>query len=350
MNKLLKALGLFTFAVCAAETQLQRFEFSEPHMATTYRIVLYAAGEDEAKGAARAAFDEVERLNGMLSDYDEDSELSKLSARSGGPAVAVSPELFEIIAKSIDASHKTGGAFDITVGPVVDLWKRAQRRKELPDPEKLAAAQALVGISNVLIDEKARTVELKKKGMRLDLGGIAKGYAVDRAQRILKERGITRALVVGGGDIGVSEAPPGESGWKIDIRPLNKGDATPAVLLLKNAGVSTSGDAEQHLDTGGKRYSHIVDPKTGKAMEGRRSFTVVAPDATTSDSLTKACALDVEGALEAIDKIPGVAALYAIERERRRPLPDGVQSEYCVQQFESKMWKDVPKVPIASKP
>lgn len=341
---------VFSLSAAAAESKLARFAFTEPHMATIWRVVVYTPDEETAVNAARAAFEEIARFDKMLSDFNEDSELSQLNARAGGEPVRVSAELFELLTKALDISAKTEGAFDVTVGPVVDLWKRAQRRKELPDPAKLAAAQALVGIQNLFIDSKSRTVTLKKSGMGLDLGGIAKGYAVDRALALLKERGIASALVSGGGDIGVSDAPPGETGWKIDIQPLNKGESSPATLLLKNAAVSTSGDAEQHLDTGGKRYSHLVDPKTGKALEGRRSFTVVAPDCTTSDGLAKASVLGAEKALVAIDKMSGVAALYAIEETvpgRCIPFGNGVHAmmpdTYEVKVSASKSWAAVPK-------
>lgn len=351
------ALFFFVAAVAAGEQKLSRFAFSEPHMATTWRVIVYTPDEEAACNAAKAAFEEIERLNKMLSDFDEESEISRLSQHAGEGPVPVSAELFQLLEKAVEINAKTDGAFDITVGPVVDLWKRAQRRKEPPDPQKLAAAQALVGISNMILDAKARTVTLKKAGMSLDLGGIAKGYAVDRALALLKERGVTSALVAGGGDIGVSDAPPGEAGWKIDIQQLNKEGVSPASLLLKNAAVSTSGDAEQHLDANGKRYSHLVDPRTGKPLEGRRSFSVVAPNCTTSDGLTKASVLGVEKALEAIDKTSGTAALYAIEETipgRCVQFPNGDRAmmldEHKVTTHPSKSWAYVPKVMLDSKP
>ena len=309
--------------------ELRRFAFSEPHMATTWRVVLYAANEAAAKVAADAAFERVAKLDAMLSDFDDDSELSRLSDRAGGGPVKVSAELFEILERSVEISRQTAGAFDVTVGPVVNIWKRAQRRKEPPDVEDLARAQALVGIEHMLLDPLSRTVELKKKFMRLDLGGIAKGYAVDQALRVLKERGIHSALVAGGGDIGVSGPPPGEAGWKIDVQGLEKGARPTATVILKFCGISTSGDFEQHLENGGKRYSHIVDPKTGKALEGRSSVTVVAPDTTHSDALAKVGLLGVSAAIVAIDKLPGCAALFVLEA------PDGIKAH------PSKAWSEL---------
>lgn len=311
--------------------EVRRYAFAEAHMATTWRVVLYAPDEAAAKGAADAAFERIAKLDAMLSDFDDASELSRLSDSAGGGPVKVSAELFETLARSVDISRQTSGAFDVTVGPVVNIWKRAQRRKERPDPEDLARAQALVGIANMRLDAVARTVELKKKGMRLDLGGIAKGYAVDQALRVLKDRGIASALVAGGGDIGVSGPPPGEAGWKIDVQALDKGAPPAATVMLKNAGISTSGDFEQHLDSGGKRYSHIVDPKTGKALEGRSSVTVVAPDTTSSDALAKVGVLGVVAGLAAIDKIEGCAALMVTEER------DGIKLH------ESKDWSALNK-------
>lgn len=310
----------FLFAdVWCAETALQRFEFSEPHMGTLYRILLYAPDDKTANAASAAAFQRITQLDEMLTDYNDDSELMKLCEHSGGPPVPVSADLYEVIERSLALGRMTNGAFDITVGPVVMLWRRARRHKELPDPQDLAAAMKLVGLQNVVLHPESHAIELKLKGMRLDLGGIAKGFAVDKALKILSERGITRALVIGGGDTGVSDPPPGTDGWAVEVQALpashpNANDASKkTILLLKNSSVSTSGDQFQHLDLAGKRYSHVIDPKSGQALEGRRSVSVVAPDTTTSDALAKLCVLPADKAIEIIDTVPGTALLYAQE-------------------------------------
>jgi thiamine biosynthesis lipoprotein len=282
----LSLLIVLPLAAADARAAESRFEFAEPHMGTRFRIVLFAPDEGTAKAAARAAFDRVRALDECLSDYKETSELMRLCARAGGDPVPVSPELFTVLWKAQEVSRRSDGAFDVTVGPVVRLWRRSRRTQYLPDPEKLARARDLVGYRNVRLDPEQRTVQLLKPGMLLDLGGIAKGYAADEALAALAKHGVTRALVAAGGDIAVNGPPPGKEGWKVAIAPLEPNEPT-AYLLLRDAAVSTSGDAEQHVEIDGKRYSHIIDPRTGVGLAGRSSVTVVARRGIDSDSLTK---------------------------------------------------------------
>ena len=272
------------------EPVLTRYEFTEPHMGTRFRIILYAPDEDTARKAATDAFARIASLNAIMSDYDNTSELMRLCAQAGGPPVPVSAELFFVLSKAQEVSRQSGGAFDVTVGPVVKLWRLARKRHKLPDAEKLAAARALVGWQNVRLDKDKRTVQLLKAGMQLDLGGIAKGYAADEALAVLQKHGIDRALVAAGGDIAVSGPPPETDGWKIAIATL-PGEKDPGRLILHHAAVSTSGDAEQFVEIDGKRYSHIIDPRTGIGLLGRMSVTVVARRGIDADSLTKVVAV-----------------------------------------------------------
>jgi thiamine biosynthesis lipoprotein len=301
-------VSLSPLACHAAEPALSRFSFTEPHMGTQFKLIVYAPDEPAARKAARDAFARIAALDGSMSDYRPASELMQLCAKAGGPPVRVSPELFFVLSRAQEVSRLSEGAFDVTVGPVVRLWRRARRTRRLPDPDKLAQARALVGYQNVRLDPRDRTVQLLKPGMQLDLGGIAKGYAADLALAVLKKHGVTRALVAAGGDIAVSGPPPGAKGWDVAIAPLDKQDQPPH-LLLHDAGVSTSGDAEQFVEIDGKRYSHIVDPRTGIGLVGRMSVTVVAPNGITSDSLTKVvCVLGPERGFRIIEATPGVSA------------------------------------------
>ncbi len=295
-----------------------RFEFSEIHMGTRFRIVLYARDPATASRAARVAFERIETLDNIMSDYQSSSELMRLSERGGGPPVAVSDDLMRVLAKSLEVSRQSGGAFDVTVGPLVRLWRRARRQKELPDSEDVAAALRLVGYQNLHLDPQARTASLAKPGMLLDLGGIAKGDAADQALLVLKHYGIERALVAAAGDIAVSSAPPDQDGWRIAIAPLDSPQKPPArYVMLRDCGISTSGDAEQHLETAGRRYSHIIDPKTGQALAGRSSVTVIAPNGITADSLATAVSvLGPDRGLELIRSTPGTAALFVWQTER----------------------------------
>ena len=225
------------------------------------------------------------------------------------------------------------GAFDVSVGPLVKLWRRARRQKELPDPKLLDEARTLVGWKNIKLRRmgtlarpasegkrtdgqecpSSGTIELLKPGMKLDLGGIAVGYAADEAIKILKQHGITRAMIDGSGDIVVSDPPPGATGWRIGIASLREPDAAPTLFAtLANCSISTSGDAYQFVEVGGRRYSHIVDPKTGLGLSERCSVTIIAPDGITADALATAVSvLGPERGLKLIDSRPCVAALFA---------------------------------------
>jgi thiamine biosynthesis lipoprotein len=242
----------------------------------------------------------------------------QLCHKAGGGPVPVSEPLFYVLARAQEVSRLSHGAFDVTVGPVVKLWRRARQTQELPDPVKLAQARALVGYQNIRLDEKARTVELLKPGMQLDLGGIAKGYAADEGLRVLRQHEIPRALIAAGGDIAVSGSPPDVEGWTIGIAPLEDPNQKPSrYLLLRDAAVSTSGDAEQYVEIRGKRYSHIVDPRTGLGLVGRRSVTVVARHGIRADSLTKVVSvLGPERGLTIIDGLEGVSALVVRKTDK----------------------------------
>jgi len=299
---------LAVFLLGGAEPALSRYTFTEPHMGTRFRILLYAPKEKAAREAAADAFARIAFLNGIMSDYDNTSELMRLCAQAGGPPVPVSSELFFVLSKAQEVSRQSGGAFDVTVGPVVKLWRMARRLRKLPDAKKLAEARALVGWQNVRLDKEKRTVQLLKRGMQLDLGGIAKGYAADEALVVLNKHGIDRALVAAGGDIAVSGPPPGADGWKIAIATL-PGEKDPGRLLLHHAAVSTSGDAEQFVEINGTRYSHIVDPRTGIGLTTRMSVTVVARHGIDADSLTKVVAvLGPEEGIKIIEAHEGASA------------------------------------------
>jgi thiamine biosynthesis lipoprotein len=289
---------------------LARFEWAETHMGTRFQIVLYSADEPAARRACRAAFARIAALDAALSDYQPESELMRLCRQAGGPPVAVSADLFEVLCRSRGLSERSGGAFDVTVAPVVRLWRRARREHKLPDPERLAAARALVGFERMRLDPRARTVQLVQRGMKLDLGGIAKGFAAQEALGVLKHAGWSRALVAGSGDIVVGDPPPGRAGWSIGIAPLEPPEARPhRFLSLAHAAVSTSGDAEQYVEIGGRRYSHIVDPATGLGVVDRCGVTVVAGDGATADGLATAVyVLGPARGLALVEATPGAAA------------------------------------------
>jgi FAD:protein FMN transferase len=305
---------------CAGDDKpkLERFSYEEPHMGTKFRILLYAPDKPTADKASKAAFERIAELDRIMSDYQPTSELMQLCAKAGGDPVPVSEELFFVLNKAQEVSKLSEGAFDVTVGPVVKLWRRARRTMKLPDPEQMAKARELVGYEKMHLDAKKRTVRLDKAGMQLDLGGIAKGYAGDEAQAVLKKHGITRALVAAGGDIVVSGPPPDAEGWKIEIESAdNEQDKPRRTLILKNGGVSTSGEKEQYVDIDGKRYSHIVDPHTGIGLLGQQSATVIAPNGITADSMTKVVMiLGQEKGVAIIENIEGASCLVVRKKEK----------------------------------
>lgn len=289
-----------------------RFEFAETHMGSEFRIVLYSADGPSARRASRAAFDRIAALDAALSDYRPDSELMKLCDRAGGPAVEVGEDLFTILQHARSAYERSGGAFDVTVGPVVRLWRRARRDGKMPAEDSLARARSLVSSDLMSLDPKARTVRLARRGMKLDLGGIAKGFASDEAVKVLRREGHPRALVAGAGDIVAGDPPPGRDGWTVSIAPLDPsapGAAPEGVLELRNAAVSTSGDSERYVEIGGRRYSHIVDPRTGVGVVDRCAVTVVAADGATADALdTAVYIMGPERGLALIESTAGAAA------------------------------------------
>ena len=304
-------------------------------MGTLFRIVLYAPDDATAKAAAKAAFARVAELNRIMSDYLADSELMQLCKKAGGDCVPVSADLFTILLKSEEVSKLTDGAFDVSVGPIVRLWRVARKTKKLPDAEELKRALAKVDFRSIRLDADRRTVHLLMAGMLLDLGGIAKGYAADAVLEVLRWRGITSALVAAGGDIAVGDAPADAKAWKVAIAPFQEADKTPPQYLsLKHAAVSTSGDANQYVEIAGTRYSHIVDPKTGMGQLGRRRVTIIAPTGTMADGLaTAACVLGPEKGVQMIERQSDFAALFVHESA------DGIVSTPS-KRLPNYLWKD----------
>ncbi len=297
------------------KAQLQRFEFGEPYMGTWWRIVLYAPNKEIAETAAKSAFKRIGELDNKFSDYYAETELMQLCYKSGKGEVKVSKDLYDIIQKSIAVSKRTDSAFDITAGPCVQLWRWSGRHNQLPSEEKLKAALKLVGYEKIKLNPKNQSINLLMEGMRLDLGGIAKGYCADTALKILKEHGITRALVAASGDIAIGDPPPDKQGWIIDIGTgEDKTNTLGLKLCLKNVGISTSGDIEQYIEINDVRYSHILNPKTGLGLTNSIQVTVISYEASISDPLaTAACVVGLEKGLKMIEPHKKTSALFIIQ-------------------------------------
>ena len=310
--------------VAAAEPRLAKFQETQLHMGVEFEIVLYAQNEQQAKEVFSQAFARIAELDKAMSDYDPASELSRLSETSaaGAPTkpIKISDDLMRVLAHAQDVSRQTSGAFDVTVGPLTKLWRRARRQKELPSAEQLAEARASVGFQFLKLDPDAQTAQLLKPNMRLDLGGIAKGFAADEALAVIRKAGLRRALVRASGDIAAGDSPPGENGWRIGLAPLNPDDPPKHFVRLANLAVSTSGDARQHLVVDGRRYSHIIDPRSGMGISGRSSVTVIAPRGMQSDSLASAVSiLGPEKGLNLVNSLKETALLMVVEEEDDQP-------------------------------
>lgn len=304
-----------TLAGCAAGGPapggpgLQQHEFTRIVMGVQTRLVFFAPDREAALHAAEAAYAELARLDQVMSDYRPDSELSRLSDTAGSTArTALSPDLFEILRTGQEIAVRTGGAFDVTVGAASKLWRAMRDRRAMAGSEELAAARATVDYRRLELDPATRSARLLSRGTRLDLGAIAKGYAAEKALGVLTRLGCGRGLVALAGDIAVGAPPPGARGWRIDL-DAGQGGAV-RTLLVANASVSTSGDTAQFLTIDGRRFAHIIDPRTGLGTPGGISVSVVAPRGDWADALaTAACVLGPTRAGELLRSVPGAAGV-----------------------------------------
>ena len=246
-------------------------------MGTLVTITLYAESADQAQRGFVAAFDRIRAIDLILSDYKPESELSRACSFPG----PVSRELETVLVHAQRVAEATGGAFDITAGPVTSLWREARKQKRLPDTAAIEDALRRTGYRKLSVSN--RLVRCSEEGMRLDSGGIGKGYAADEALRILKQAGIVAALIAISGDIAASAAPPGQPGWRIQVQDR--------IVELVNAAVSTSGDEFQVLEIGGVRYSHVIDPRTGVPVRNGKAVSVIAGSGMEADSLATAYAV-----------------------------------------------------------
>jgi thiamine biosynthesis lipoprotein len=293
---------------------LQRYEFQEAHMGTVFRTVLYARDPSSAAHAQRAAFQRIAELDARFSDYNPASELSVLVRRAADGPVPVSEDLFAVLGAAQALAVRTSGAFDVTAGASTHLWRRARRIGRLPTEADVEAARRASGYAHLMLDAADRTVRLGRVGVQLDLGGVAKGYAADAALAEARDRGVSRALVEAGGDVAAGDAPPGADGWEVRLADWDSTSNRGTTIVIARAAVSTSGDLEQWLEADGVRHSHIVDPRTGRALTVRRLVSVIASDATTSDMLaTAASVLGASDALPLVDETPGGAILMGTE-------------------------------------
>jgi len=283
------AVLLLSAALAAQPPELQRLEKNGDAMGATYSVVIYGTDWAKMDAAADAAFDEVSRLDAMLSNYRPSSEWSEVNRHASEAPVKVSPELFQLLSACLEYSRASEGAFDISVGPLMKLWGFYKGFGRLPQPAEVTAAIGKIGYRHIHLDAAASTVSFDRPGVELDPGGIGKGYAVDRMVDVLRQRGILIALVAGSdSSIYGMGAPPGEPrGWRVNIKDPRTPRLTAAEVYLKDMSLSTSGTAEKFFRAEGRTYAHIMDPRTGYPAQGALAVSILSPRTIDSEAWAK---------------------------------------------------------------
>ena len=261
--------------------RLTEVKVSQMHMGMQVDLIVWAPSVAEGQKACATAFERIGQLNLIFSDYEADSEVSRLCRESGRGPVKVSHELFTVLETAQRIARLTDGHYDVTAAPVIRLWRQARRDHVLPTRDAVAGALESIGYGNLVLDAHAQTATLAKSGMLLDLGSIAKGYIGDEAIASLRSQGIRRAAFIAGGDMVFGDAPPGKQGW-----PVNPAKPGLREMEVANCGFSVSGDTEQFVEIGGQRFSHVIDARTGWALTDRRMCMVQAPAGLISDTLS----------------------------------------------------------------
>jgi FAD:protein FMN transferase len=332
---------LFASPFATSAAHLLRYQASHQAMGTVFTVAAYGTDEAYLAEVTAQVFQEIDSLDHQMSNYNPESELSEINRQAPLHAVLTEPGMFTLIQSSLRYSRETDGAFDITVGPLMNAWGFFRGRGRLPDPEELRTVMRKVGYRHVLLDAAARTIRFDEPGVQIDLGGIAKGYAVDRAVRILRNSGIRAALVSSGtSTLFALGSPPGGRGWRVSVRDPLRPDKAADALQLENISLSVSGNYEKFFRIRGKTYAHIIDPRTGSPVEGMLSTVVVSSSATESDALSTAFFVaGVKGSTEyvathanltAILYLPagtGVSFRKVMVRSRTQALPPNAFAE-----------------------
>lgn len=279
-------------------------------MGSSFEITVVAEDEDFAKESLAIAKKEIIRIENLISSWDQKSETSRINRNAGIAAVEVSKELFDLIFRAQQISKLSSGAFDLTFAAIDKLWNFDGRESEMPNPDTLKASVFNIGYQLIELDEESLTVFLPKKGMKIGFGAIGKGYAADRAKQLLVERGVLGGIINASGDMNTWGTKPDGSSWTIGIvNPMNNKKVFSWFSLEHNA-VVTSGDYEKFTQINGRRYSHIIDPRTGIPSQGIVSCTIFAGKAELADAIATAIfVMGVESGLFLIDQLPDIEAI-----------------------------------------
>lgn len=282
---------------------------SQMHMGTLVTITAVSSDNDVGNRAMRAAFDEIKRLEQLLSTWRPDSELSHVNAEAGRRPVQVSQETLEVVVRSIDMAQLTNGGFNIAVGPAIDIWSVTEGQ-HIPDERELQHLKPLIDWTSIQTDKEARTIYLPRKGMRIDIGGIGKGYAADRAAERMKREGATGGVVALSGDIKTFGVLPDRQGFSVGVKHPREEGALIAVIDLKDEAISTAGDYERFFERDGIRYHHILDPQTLHPARACQSVTVIAKEGTMADGLdTGIFVLGPERGMDLVERLPDIEAI-----------------------------------------
>lgn len=295
-----------TFLIMCVTGCEKRFKRTKFLMGTMVEITA-VGNERDCQRAISLAFDEIKRIDKLMNVYDRESEISQINQAAGKRSVVVSAETLEVIERSLKYAQLTDGALDISVSPIMELWGFGSDSNRVPSDDELAEKLSLVDYKKITVDSSNSTVKLESPGMKIDVSGIAKGYAVDRAVQVMKDSGIRNMLVNAGGDIYAMGSPPRRGSWNIGIRhPRNNADLL-GVVKLKDKAVATSGDYENFFQVDGERYCHIMNPRTGRPVSGIMSVTIVADNTADVDALATAVfPLGAEDGMKLIEQLKGV--------------------------------------------
>lgn len=292
MKAFIYTIALLVFSTPLVHAQARKFSYSEMKMGSPFNIIIVSADSVKANHLARKSFQLVDSLNHIFSNYDSSSELSKINAAAGLLPYKMSPAMLDLVLKAKQAFIQSKGAYDISIGPLSNLWRNARKAKDFPSATTVIATKKLVGLDQVKINKRLGTIFLPTSGMQLDFGGIAKGYIAQWVIDYLKTNGIQEALADAGGDIVMSGAPLNTKGWLIGVNlPETTDDLVHKNLQLYNYAVATSGDVYQYFEKQGVKYSHIINPLTGYGVTHLRNVTIIAKTGATADWLATACSI-----------------------------------------------------------
>jgi FAD:protein FMN transferase len=324
-------------ALPSGELQAQHV-YLETHsaMGTIFSLYLYADSEDRARSIAQTAFDEVDRVDALLSNYQESSELSRINREASHHAVITDGETFAFLQTSLLWSAKTSGGFDITVGRLMKAWGFFRSQGRVPTDAELVEVGKQVGWRKVILVPRERSVRFDVEGLELDPGGIGKGYVVDRMAELLRSQNITAALIsAGSSTIYAIGAPPGEKGWKVQVPDPEGKPREVSTVILRDTSLSTSACTEKYFLLNGHRYCHIMDPHTLRPVEGMLQTSVIDPSATSSDALSASLfVLGPEAGRELLRGLPEASAIIFTGREHVRGCaairwPDVAATDVC---------------------